>query len=84
VKAPQKMTKKTAPKTTRKKATRPAPTQKTAPAPERRTIKCKICKAEIEISPGLDEMVKHWEDEHPDALAKMRGKHVDEPDRTGW
>lgn len=43
----------------------------TAPA-EARTISCKRCKARIEFTTGLDEMAKHWEEEHAEALAALR------------
>lgn len=58
--------------------------QNKAPALRPRTIACKLCKTAIEFSPGLEEMSKHWEVEHPDALAKMRGKHNDDIDRSRW
>jgi hypothetical protein len=67
-------------KKTKKAPTKKAPTKRTAkpkaaPAPEApRTIPCKICKARIEFTTGLDEMAKHWEDEHPDALDRLRRK----------
>ena len=62
------------------------PTRK-APAgvvEERRTVPCKICKAKIEFTAGLDEMAAHWETEHPEALAKMREGHTPSVDRSGW
>lgn len=64
----QKTPKKAAPKSASKKP-------KAAPVPTSpRTIGCKICKARIEFTSGLDEMGDHWETEHPDALAAMRAK----------
>ena len=55
-----------------------------SPVEERRTVPCKICKAKIEFTAGLDEMAAHWETEHPEALAKMREGHAPSVDRSGW
>lgn len=51
-----------------------------------RTIACKICKLPIEFSTGLDEMAAHWEEEHPEALAKLRRKlgHDQRDPREVW
>lgn len=54
--------------------------------PGARTITCKICKLPIEFSTGLDEMAAHWEEEHPEALAKLRRKlgHDQRDPREVW
>ena len=39
-----------------------------------KSIKCRLCKQSVGISPGLDEMEEHWVHEHPDALEALRAK----------
>lgn len=69
-------------KSTKKPVKKPTKTRtpKAPPESARRTLPCKICKAPIEFTSGLDEMAAHWEEEHPDALAKMR-RQIDERSR---
>jgi len=39
-----------------------------------KTIVCKLCKAKIVVTPGLDEIEEHWADWHPVELDKLRAK----------
>lgn len=37
-----------------------------------KSIKCKLCKKDVFITPGLAEMEEHWMEYHPEALETLR------------